>query len=46
MPGISKQTPKTEIEIDVTGQDILYIEAANLDSYEAGIILDNARLLK
>lgn len=46
MPGISSGTPKTEIEIDVSGQNILYIEAANLDGYEAGIVLDNARLLK
>lgn len=46
MPGISSKTPKTEIEIDVSGQNILYIEVENIDGYEAGIILDNARLLK
>lgn len=46
MPGVSYETPKTEIEIDVSGQNILYIEVENLDGYEAGIILDNARLLK
>lgn len=46
MPGVSVDTPKTEIEVDVSGQNILYIEAENVDGYEAGIVLDNARLLK
>ncbi len=46
MPGISSKTPKTEIEIDVSGQNILYIEVENIDGYEAGIVFDNARLLK
>lgn len=46
MPAIEYSTPKTEIEVDVSGQNILYIEAENTSRFNTEIVLDNARLLK
>lgn len=46
IPALSNDTPKMDIEIDISNQKILYIEVQNIDFYEGEINFSNARLLK
>lgn len=46
VPALSSNTPKIDIEVDISNQKILYIEVQNIDYYEGEINFSNARLLK
>ena len=46
IPAMSSDTPKIDIEVDISNQKILYIEVQNIDFYEGEINFSNARLLK
>ena len=45
-PAMDNNSMKLDVEIDVSGQNILYIEVENIDFYEGEINFANARLLK
>lgn len=46
VPALSSNTPKIDIEVDISNQKILYIEVQNIDYYEGEINFSDARLLK
>ncbi len=46
VPALSSESQEIDVDIDLTGQSILYIEVENVDYYEAGIVFADARLAK